>query len=222
MPDVFVPGNVTFNTMIYMRSFPEPRPQTIFAADHYETLGGAGAGKALNLSKLGLTVTCHSLIGYDYYGERIIEAMGEANLRFVYDIDPAGTQRHINLMDGDGGRISIFLESGTFDPEIDLAPLEAAIARSDYPVLNVSNYCRRLIPAMKARGKDIWCDIHDYDGQNPYHADFIQAGDYIFMSSDAMPDYRPFMAQLSNRARGWWFAPSGKKALRRSPPKGAG
>jgi sugar/nucleoside kinase (ribokinase family) len=44
-------------------------------------------------------------------------------------------------------------------------------------------------------GKPIWVDIHDYDGVNPYHEEFIEADDYLFMSSPSHPDWRTFLEQ---------------------------
>jgi sugar/nucleoside kinase (ribokinase family) len=99
-------------------------------------------------------------------------------------------------MSADGGRISIFLNAGTFTPIIDSERLHPIIQTSDYILLNIINYARSLIPAIQQYKKPIWCDLHDYDGVNPYHHDFVQAADYVFMSSDAMPDYRAFMQQL--------------------------
>jgi sugar/nucleoside kinase (ribokinase family) len=196
MPRVLVLGGVSYNLMIYLDSFPAPAPQTVASHGFHETVGATGAGKALNLGRLGLDVTLHGLIGDDFYGGKIRAFLAQEPLTFVYDLDPAGTQRHVNLMDARGRRISIFLTSDSPQPEVDQARLAALIAQSNYVALNIVNYCRFLIPLIRQAGKAIWCDIHDYDGQNPYHRDFIEAADYIFLSSDALADYRPFMRQL--------------------------
>jgi sugar/nucleoside kinase (ribokinase family) len=196
MKKVFVAGDVTFNSLIYLDQFPQPKPQTVFSAGFHETVGGTAAGKALNLCKLGFDVTLHGLIGDDAPGERIRACFDTHDLSFIYDIDPQGTQRHVNLMDSAGRRISIYVAYATFDPEIDLARLETLLAGSDTVVLNLSNYCRRLIPLAQRHGKAIWCDVHDYDGVNEYHRDFIAGADFLQMSSDSMPDYRPFLEAL--------------------------
>jgi acarbose 7IV-phosphotransferase len=122
-------------------------------------------------------------------------------LSCLFEHDPRGTQRHVNLMAHEGGRISIYIEPGTFEPTIDLAKLERVIANSDYVVLNIVNYCRHLIPLARRHHKPIWCDIHDYDGHNPYHQDFIDSADFLFMSSDAMPQYRSFMESQIRRGK---------------------
>jgi sugar/nucleoside kinase (ribokinase family) len=196
MPRVLVLGGVSYNLMIYLDAFPAPAPQTVASRGFHETVGSTGAGKALNLGRLGFDVILHGLIGDDFHGGKIREYLAQEPLAFVYDLDPAGTQRHVNLMDARGRRISIFLSYGSPQPPVDQTRLAGLIAQTDYVALNIVNYCRFLIPLVLQAGKPIWCDIHDYDGQNPYHRDFIEAADYVFLSSDALPDYRTFMRRL--------------------------
>src|SRR5947209_3336464 len=105
---VLVVGGVSYNLMLYLAELPGPGPQTIFARRHHETVGSTGAGKALNLVKLGMDVILHGVIGDDEQGAAIIRYLHAANVPFVHDHDPRGTQRHVNLMDLSGARISIF------------------------------------------------------------------------------------------------------------------
>ncbi|HYF61485.1 MAG TPA: carbohydrate kinase family protein [Herpetosiphonaceae bacterium] len=201
MSNVLILGGVSFNTMIHLEEFPEPRPQTLYAQRFHETIGSTGAGKALNLRRLGWNVALHGPIGADEYGRQIREAFEREGVTFLYDIDPAGTQRHVNLMDAAGRRMSIFIVPGTFDLIFDRGRLEDLIERQDHVVLNIVNYCRTLIPAIKAHAKPTWVDLHSYDGANTYHDDFIQAADYLFLSSEAMPDYRPFMRRMIDEGK---------------------
>lgn len=195
MPRILILGGVSYNLMVYLDTLPAPVPQTIFSQGFHETVGSTGAGKAISLSKLGFPVTLHAPTGADRYGAQIAAALDLPSLTFLTDPDPAGTQRHVNLMDSDGQRISIFINPGSADPPLDRTRLNALIPRHDLVVLNIANYCRTLIPAIQAQDRPIWCDIHDYDGVNPYHADFIAVADYLFLSSEHLPDYRTFMAQ---------------------------
>ena len=201
MKKIFVIGGVSFNTMVYLERFPQPESQTLFIDGFHETVGSSGAGKALNLNKLDFEVTLHGLIGEDRFGDQIKEYFQAQEIEFFYDVDPLGTRRHINLMNAQGERISIFLVDGTFDPEVDLDPIEASVVQSDGVVLGLLNYCRQVISLIKKYNKPIWYDIHDYDGINPYHQDFIDAADYLLMSSEAMPGYRDFMADLIDRGK---------------------
>lgn len=196
MTNVLVLGGVSFNTMIYLDRFPAPRPQTVYSRAFHETVGSTGAGKALNLHRLGFQVLLHGLIGEDDHGQRVRAYFDREGIPFLHELDPQGTPRHVNLMNDDGGRISIFIVPGTFEPLIDLGRIEAVIPSADYVALNIVNYCRRSIPLLKKHRKEIWCDIHDYDGENPFHQDFIDAADVLLMSSNAMPDCRPFMERV--------------------------
>lgn len=195
MPKVLVVGGASWNTMIRLERFPEPRSQTVFAQGWHEAVGETGAGKALNLAKLGTEVTLHAMLGDDAPGARVREALERGGVRLLVDRDPAGTERHVNLMDADGGRISIYVASPTFEPALELDRLEALLPAQDAVALNIHNYARRLIPALRRAGKPVWCDVHDWDGENPYHRDFADAADVLFLSSDALPEYRPFMGR---------------------------
>ena len=196
MKNILVLGGVSYNTIIFFDEFPESRSHTAYPKRFHDAAGSTGAGKALNLCRLGFDVTLHGLIGEDEAGSKVQQLLALDHLDFVYDIDPAGTQRHVNVMNDEGGRISMILVPGTFEPVVDWSKIEPLIARCDYVALNIRNYCREAIPLVKEQGKPIWVDLHDYDGENPYHHDFIEAADVVLFSSDQMPDYRPFMARL--------------------------
>lgn len=196
MTRVFVAGDITYNSLIYLDRLPDPVPQTVFSKYYHETVGGTAAGKALNLGRLGLDTTLHGLIGNDSQGAAIRARFAGEPVHLLADIDPKGTQRHVNIMADDGARVSIYVAYATFEPQIDLPRLEVAFQQCDYAALNLSNYCRHLIPLARQHAVPVWVDIHNYDGQNDYHRDFIDGADVITMSSDAMPDYKPFMQQL--------------------------
>lgn len=199
--NVLVLGGVSYNLMLFLDQLPSPQPQTLWTQRYHETIGETGAGKALHLSKLGLDTTFYALLGDDEYGARIRERLGRERMTFVYDIDPQGTQRHVNLMDPLGQRVSIIFEHGSSDPPFDPQRMSGAIAATEYIVLNLDNYCRRFMPLLAEASAPIWCDIHDYDGMNEYHKAYIDAADHIFMSSDILPNYRPFMEHLIERGK---------------------
>ena len=192
---VLVVGGVSWDSIIELGQLPEPRPQTLFSRHFHETVGSTGAGKAMNLARLGFDVTLHAMLGDDAWGALIRERLQREPLRFVYDVDPAGTERHVNLMADSGARISIYTNAGSFEPAVDLDRLAALLADADVLVLNINNYCRRLIPLARRLGKPIWCDIHDWNGEQEYHRDFVEAADFLFSSSDSLPDYHDFMAR---------------------------
>jgi len=236
---VLVLGGVSWNTMLYVAHFPAAEPQTVFSKGFHETVGSTGSGKALNLSKLDFGVTLYGMVGADHQGDWTREYFDREDVPFVYDPAPE-TERHVNLMDDEGKRISIISRSGGAPVRPDLGRMDALIPRSDYIVLNISDYCRHMIPLLKWYGKEVWTDLHDYDGRNPYHRDFIDAADYIFLSSDSMSDYRAFMEGLIREgkklavcthgskgstaltARGEWIETPAISAYERVDTNGAG
>lgn len=201
MKKVLVIGGTTFDSIIYLDKLPEPEPQTIHYAPFNETLGSTGAGKALNLAKLNVPNILHSIIGNDSYGEKIISGLKSAGVKFVYDIDPKGTERHVNLMDKSGNRISIFVTQSSSEPELNMDRIEELIKECDIIVLNIIAYTKQLIPLIKKYKKPVWTDLHDYNIGNPYHDDYIDIADYIFVSSDNMSNYRPVMESWMSRGK---------------------
>ncbi|WOD43566.1 carbohydrate kinase family protein [Hwangdonia lutea] len=193
---VFVCGGVSYNAVITLPDFFEPKPQTIHSCVYNETIGNTGAGKALALSNLGFDTTLFSVLGVDEYGAKVKLYLNKPNLNFTYGIDPKGTERHVNILNSKGERISIFTNPNSENLFIDYNKYMGNIESSDFVVINISNYCRNFISICKDLNKEVWTDLHDYDGKNPYHQDFIDASDYIFFSSENINDYRIFMQQM--------------------------
>ena len=186
-------GSVAWNTMVYVDTFPDPQPQTLLTRGSRETVGSSGAGKAMNLSRLGVDVTLWALVGDDTAGRRIRREMQRRGIAFVGVADPKGTTRHINLMDDAGERISIFAKMGSDYFDVDTDSVAVAAASADVVSVTIINHCRPFLPMLREAGKAIWVDLHDYDGVNPHHDEFIEAADHLLMSSVAMPGWREFL-----------------------------
>ena len=201
MKTIFIIGGASYNSVITLDEFPKAIPQTIHNCHFDETIGNTGAGKALTLSKLGFNTTFHSLIGNDVFGEKVQSYLQKPNLNFISDIDPNGTERHLNIMNRRGERISIFMNASSDTPKINYSKFEKQLKASDFVLINIANYCRNIIPICKELNKIIWTDLHDYDGKNEYHQDFINAANYIFLSSDNLSDYKPFMKQQITKGK---------------------
>ncbi len=211
MKKVFTCGGVSFNSVIKLDNFFQPKPQTIHQCNYSETIGNTGAGKALNFARLGFSTTLHTLLGNDKFGKKLKAQLKEAKLNLIYDVDPKGTERHINILNGVGERISIFTNPSSDFPDVNINRLIPYIKGADIVVINISNYCRELLPISKKFKKEIWTDLHDYDGSNPYHDDFINAADYIFFSSENFPEYKKFMEEQINNGKKLVVCTHGKK-----------
>jgi sugar/nucleoside kinase (ribokinase family) len=186
-------GGVAWDTVVYVDVFPAARPHTVFARGSNEAVGSSGAGKAMNLSHLGAQVTLWALVGDDEGGRRIRLEMQRRGIDFVGVTDPAGTTRHVNLMDREGERISIFANAGSDGFGVDVATMVPAAAAADLASVTIANHCRPFLPMLRELGIPIWADLHDYDGVNPHHDEFIETADHLLMSSVAMPEWRRFL-----------------------------
>lgn len=196
---VLIVGPASWNQIVELDRLPEPVPHMQFATGDWQTIGGTSAGKALGLAGLGRRVTLHTLLGADAEGERIRAALTAAGVDLLAG-DGVTTERHLNLMTRDGGRVSLYL--ATPQPRVDTPSPEVIATMSDAAaiVLDLAPLSLGLIPAARASARPIWTDIHDYDGEADFHRPFIDAADVIFMNADRIGhDPIAFMEQCVDR-----------------------
>ena len=198
---VAILGGTTWDHIVYLPQLPRQEPHTIHQAGFREAVGSTGSGKALALTRLGISNWLYSAVGEDVYGSTIRTSLEDAGVELHLINDPAGTERHINLMDAAGGRISIFVTQSSEQLPHNTDTLSRLLDDSTIIVLNIIAYCRDLIPLLANRPQPVWTDLHDYDGSNSYHQDFIDAAQYIHLSSDNLPEYRPVMEALIRKGK---------------------
>jgi sugar/nucleoside kinase (ribokinase family) len=188
LPTVAVLGGASWNQIVKVTDLPLNDVSTRFATGCFETVGGTGAGKALNLARLGLPTRLHALLGADEAGEHVRAALAEAGVEFVTWTDPRGTERHLNLMDDAGRRLSIYLEAGSPDPGVTAADLLAVTDGASVVFVNLAAYTRRCLGPLTDRGVSLWIDLHDWDGDSDFHQDFIEHAQYLFLSDVRLDD----------------------------------
>jgi sugar/nucleoside kinase (ribokinase family) len=184
LTEIVVCGPVSWNLLVQVDRLPRAEPHTVFAGGHHEALGGTSAGKALHLTELGRTVALHTVVGADESGRRVVDTLRAAGVRVRAQRVSGPTERHLNLMDTDGGRLSIYLDvppsPGRAGEDAVLA--DAASARA--VVMDLSETSRALLSAVAALGVPVWTDLHDYDGASQFHEPFAAAASYVFMNAD--------------------------------------
>jgi sugar/nucleoside kinase (ribokinase family) len=198
---VTVLGGAAWNRMIHVDRLPDGHTATVHPRWHHEAIGGSAAGKALNLARLGVDVTLFAGIGDDDAGRHVREGLVAADVDLRSTLDPTGTAQHVNLMDPDGGRVSIMLANGSADLAFDEVALAASMAEADVIVADLAPWTRRAVPAAVASGRPIWTDLHDHDGTSSWHAPFIDAAEVVFVSHDRLPDPRAFLGALVERGK---------------------
>lgn len=186
---------MSWNLLIHTEELPRPEPHTLFAQWHHETLGGTSAGKALNLRRLGVDVALATLVGDDDHGERILRRLRAAGVDVIAGRSGNGSERHTNIMDAAGRRVSIYLTLPVAGPDADLPKdrQEAALAAAEVVVVDLADHSRRFLDLARANGQPIWCDLHDYDGLSDFHTEFRDAADVLFVSAERLPDPEQFL-----------------------------
>jgi acarbose 7IV-phosphotransferase len=197
---VLILGGSSYDEVIRLKQLPQPVSQTLFAPA-VTMVGSTGVGKAVALKRLGFDVMLHTLEGQDDAG-RAIRAYLEANqVPLITDPVPL-SERHVNLVDETGRRISIFTQTTPDRPTLDTRQIAKWIEWSDLIVLNIIAYTKQLLELIRVSGKPVWTDLHDYEEGNAYYDPFIQASEAIFLSHDRLSD----PAKIANQ----WLA-SGKR-----------
>ncbi|WP_217183316.1 carbohydrate kinase family protein [Streptomyces sp. AC495_CC817] len=198
---VFIAGPASWNTIVVLDRLPEPVPHMQFAEDTWETVGGTSAGKALALTGLGRSTLLYALTGDDDAGARVRDALTSAGVPTRWGRSTV-TERHLNLMTREGGRVSLYLASPSATDGEDDAELRAIMARADAIVLDLAAEPLRLLPLARETGRPVWVDVHDYDGDADFHRPFIEAADAVFCNADRLADPVAFLRSVVSAGAG--------------------
>lgn len=188
---VVIVGPASWNRIVVLDRLPEPVPHMQFAEDTWETVGGTSAGKALSLTALGRTSLLHAVAGTDAEGIRVRESLRAAGVRTQWE--DGITERHLNLMTREGGRVSLYLSTAQEGAGEQDDRLRDLMAQADAVVLDLAAEPLRLLPLARAVGTPIWVDVHDYDGTADYHRPFLDAADVVFCNADRLDDPMAFL-----------------------------
>lgn len=190
---VAVVGPASWNDIIVLDELPAPVPHMQFAQGHRHVLGGTSAGKAAHLRELGVDVELHTVLGTDAAAAEIEQALGRASVPVVATYVDGASERHLNLMDPHGGRVSLYLDVPQVGPD-DVATSTSILRRAAdgarAVVLDLSETSRAAVDAVVATGVPIWTDLHDYDGRSAFHAPFADVAGFVFMNGDRTSSVR--------------------------------
>lgn len=186
-PTVAVCGPASWNHLIVLDELPAPVPHMQFARRSWQTVGGTSAGKALHLAHLGVGVRLCSPLGADDDGGRVRNALTTAGVT-LEAIPSEWTERHVNLMTDDGGRVSIYVTVPSTPPKKELEAACALVAAADLAVIDLSELGALLLEREEIRQTPLWVDLHDYDGSSTFHEPFLSAAEVVFMNDDKTDD----------------------------------
>ena len=186
MTEILVLGGASWNRMIHVDALPQGVSATIFDAAEAEGAGSTGVGKSMALAALGYAPVQQCALGRDAEASRIRTACAQRGISMIVDEQDAPTPRHLNIMDAQGGRYSIFLSNGADRPVIDMPRIAARIRSAETIFLSLSNSSKELLRLLADTDAQILLDLHDYDGGNPWHDDFIACADVLQLSDVAL------------------------------------
>ncbi|OFI39948.1 carbohydrate kinase [Arthrobacter sp. SW1] len=198
-PRVVVCGPAAWNHLIVLDHLPEPVPHMQFARRAWHTIGGTSAGKALHLADLGADVQLWTPLGNDDDGARLRTALIAGGIR-VEAVASEQTERHVNLMTDDGGRVSLYVSVPSTPAAEAVEAAVAAATGADAAVIDLSELGLRVLEELPAAHAPLWIDLHDYDGASAFHEPFVRAADAVFMNDDRAED--PWMLMRSCIDRG--------------------
>lgn len=194
---VLVIGTISWDSIIDIDDFPQ-KSGTYFASAHRDILGGTASGKSLNLHRLGFDVTLLTKLANDDAGRKIQNVLKKEGICYHYIEDEVSTERHTNLMNKQGERISIYTDYGKFGQTFDSTAYEKYIEEADIILLDICEFVKRLFPILEKHKHKIWVDIHDYDGRNSWHKEFLPFATNVFMSSDVLETEEKVQAVVEN------------------------
>ena len=202
LKNVLLLGAASWNRMVYVSNLPQGSSSTVFDAYEAESVGSTGVGKSMALAALGCSPTLHCALGRDYHAMLVRSACEARQISLIVDEQDAPTPHHLNIMDQEGGRYSLFLSNGSPDPVLDETRISREIRAADTIFLSLSNSSKKLLHLLNNTDAEILLDLHDYDGRNPWYEDFIRHADVIQLSDVEVADPLPTIDRLlAGRAR---------------------
>lgn len=201
--DVLVLGGAGVDTIVYVPELPLPYADSYMIDSGIRTRAGqTGDFVALGLTALGLRVHHLDMLGDDPEGDLVRALHREKGIALTAIPQPAGTKRAVNLVSPDGRRLSLYDTSrGHADDRLPEATVTALAGASRHVHVTITQPCARALPLLRESGATLSTDLHDWDGENPYHEPFAQAADVVFLSATALADPERTMRRIADRGR---------------------
>jgi sugar/nucleoside kinase (ribokinase family) len=212
MPHVVVAGPVSWNTMVDVDALPRGDQGPLFARGHRDGLGGTSAGKALSLARLGVDVTLRTALGDDDAAAEIDRALAHPRLTLAAAWGHGPSERHLNLMAADGGRLSIYLHLPP-DPGPVPPAVRDAVIGADVVVVDLAEHAREVLRLAAGTRREVWCDLHDWDGEAEFQREFADAATVLLVSEDRLADPRSFLAARVEAGARWAVCTRGARGV---------
>ncbi|MDI1462425.1 adenosine kinase [Catellatospora sp. KI3] len=202
--DVLVLGGAGVDTLVYTPALPLPYADSYMVPTITTRAGHTGDAVALGLHALGLRTHHLDAIGDDHEGELVRRLHEQHGVPFTALPSPGGTKRAVNLVGPDGRRLSLYdvgRGDGTADFPADLLDRLTAAARHVH--VSITHPGANALAHLSRTRVTVSTDLHNWDGENPYHEAFALAADVVFLSAAALADPEPVLRRIiaDGRAR---------------------
>jgi sugar/nucleoside kinase (ribokinase family) len=201
--DVLVLGGAGVDTIVYVPQLPLPFADSYMIRPGIETRAGqSGDFVALGLRALGLRAHHLDTIGDDHEGDLVRALHRDRSIPFTEVRQPGGTKRAVNLVGPDGRRLSLYDDSRSRESDrLPEATVRALADASRHAHVVITQPCAYALPLLREAGVTISTDLHDWDGNNPYHEPFALEADVVFVSTTALADPERTVRDIAARGR---------------------
>jgi sugar/nucleoside kinase (ribokinase family) len=200
--DVVVVGNAGIDTNVYLAGPLELGHETDYT-ENLDGVGQSGGYSARGFARLGYRTAFLGYVGDDAPGRFLVDELASdgVDMNSVL-IDPAGTNRSVNLISPDGRRHSFFDGKSHMIAVPDLEVWRPILADVRLIHFSIPNWARRVLPLAHDAGAVVSVDLQDVgDVDDLYRRDFIDAADALFLSSAHLPDPRGALEALHRPGR---------------------
>ncbi|MFJ2237099.1 PfkB family carbohydrate kinase [Streptomyces sp. NPDC087859] len=201
--DVLVLGGAGVDTIVYVPRLPLPYADSYMIDSGIRTRAGqTGDFVAVALGALGLRTHHIDMLGDDPEGDLVRALHRDKGIALTAVPQPAGTKRAVNLVSPDGRRLSLYDTSrGHPDDRLPEVTVRELATASRHAHVSITQPCAHALPALRDCGVSISTDLHDWDGENPYHEPFAYTADVVFLSATALTDPERTMRRIAERGR---------------------
>jgi acarbose 7IV-phosphotransferase len=200
--DVVVVGNAGIDTNVHLAGPLELDHETDYT-ENLDSVGQAGGFSARGFARLGYRTAFLGYAGDDVLGRFLADELASEGVDISYvAVDPAGTNRSVNLISPDGQRHSFFDGKSHMSVVPDLARWRPVFTGVKLAHFSIPNWARRLLPIARDTGAIVSVALQDVvDIDDPYRLDFIESADVLFLSSAHVPDLRGALEALYRPGR---------------------
>ena len=200
--EVVVVGNAGIDTNVYSRDPLGLEHETDFT-ENLDSVGHSGGYSARAFARLGHRTGFLGYVGDDPMGRFLIDELTSDGVDMAHVlIDPAGTNRSVNLMSPDGGRHSFFDGKSHMTVTPDLEAWRSVLAGVRLVHFSIPNWARHVLRLARDAGAVVSVDVQDVgDIDDPYRRDFVDAADVLFLSASQLPDPRTALDALHRPGR---------------------